>query len=27
MAEYRIIIAGQLEFGTERVFNQVLEQY
>jgi Tfp pilus assembly protein PilF len=27
MSEYRIIIAGQLEFGSERVFNQVLEQY
>lgn len=27
MAEYRIIIAGQLEFGSERVFNQVVEQY
>ena len=27
MSEYRIIIAGQLEFGSERVFNQVVEQY
>ncbi len=27
MAEYRIIIAGQLEFGSKRVFDQVLEQY
>lgn len=27
MSEYRIIIAGQLEFGSERVFRQVLDQY
>lgn len=27
MSEYRIIIAGQLEFGSERVFKQVVEQY
>ncbi len=27
MSEYRIIIAGQLEFGSERVFQQVLDQY
>lgn len=27
MAEYRIIIAGQLEFGSKRVFDQVVEQY
>ena len=27
MSEYRIIIAGKLEFGSDRVFNQVLEQY
>lgn len=27
MSEYKIIIAGQLEFGNERVFKQVYEQY
>lgn len=27
MSEYRIIIAGQLEFGSERVYKQVVEQY
>ena len=27
MSEYRIIIAGKLEFGKERVFHQVVEQY
>lgn len=27
MSEYRIIIAGQLEFGSKRVFDQVVEQY
>lgn len=27
MAEYKIIIAGQLEFGNERVFKQVFDQY
>lgn len=27
MSEFRIIIAGQLEFGSKRVFDQVVEQY
>ena len=27
MSEYRVIIAGQLEFGSKRVFDQVVEQY
>ncbi|MBC6992677.1 tetratricopeptide repeat protein [Neolewinella lacunae] len=27
MSDYRIIIAGQLEFGSERVFRQVFDQY
>lgn len=27
MAEFRIIIAGQLEFGSKRVFDQVVSQY
>lgn len=27
MSEYRIIIAGKLEFGSERVFTQVFDQY
>lgn len=27
MSEYRIIIAGQLEFGNRKVFQQVLDQY
>ena len=27
MSEYKVIIAGQLEFGSERAYNQVREQY
>ncbi|MGB3799776.1 MAG: tetratricopeptide repeat protein [Lewinella sp.] len=27
MSEYKVIIAGQLEFGSERAYNQVMEQY
>ena len=27
MSEYKVIIAGQLEFGSQRAFNQVMEQY
>lgn len=27
MSEYKIIIAGQLEFGSQRAFTQVMEQY
>jgi len=27
MTEYKVIIAGQLEFGSQRAFNQVMEQY
>jgi tetratricopeptide (TPR) repeat protein len=27
MSEYRVIIAGQLEFGSQRAFDQVREQY
>ena len=27
MSEYKVIIAGQLEFGSERAYNQVKEQY
>ncbi|CAH1000588.1 hypothetical protein LEM8419_01722 [Neolewinella maritima] len=27
MSEYKVIIAGQLEFGSRRAFNQVMEQY
>lgn len=27
MSEYKIIIAGQLEFGNQKVFQQVLDQY
>ena len=27
MSEYKVIIAGQLEFGSERAFTQVMEQY
>lgn len=27
MSEYKVIIAGQLEFGSQRAFSQVMEQY
>ncbi|WP_198661817.1 tetratricopeptide repeat protein [Lewinella sp. IMCC34183] len=27
MSEYKVIIAGQLEFGSPRAYNQVMEQY
>lgn len=27
MSEYKVIIAGQLEFGSQRAFDQVMEQY
>ena len=27
MSEYKVIIAGQLEFGSQRAYNQVMEQY